>query len=719
MPKEHPYIRVSSRTGNLPLVFLLKKQNCQGFFIGLGIFLKCPTIPCLRRGIREKKVNKIRVFTFTVLIFFIAGMALAADNDKKQEDGTTFKNIFEIVTRPAEKVVGKVIDLDKIVISPDKIREPSLMTASSVSVINNTDIVSSQKRFVKDLITEYASVSVTQSGAYGAPAMLRIRGANPNQTLLIVDGMKVYDPASVDGAFNFAQLPFDNIQQIEITRGPQGALYGSDAIGGIISVESKKPDKPFFETGIEAGSLRTLDEYVNFGGYEKGLHFSLAYSQFNTRGISTTDSVTNPDIHEVDPYVRKSFAGRLDYEINDNLTVGATLRNVYARFRYDDSSPTPPYALRDNDQLIGKSNLFLYSVYVEHQPIEQYDYSVRYSYMNNLRKDFDYPNGLNDQYEGRAVRLDYQNNFHIFDFDVFTIGYDYMQELSDSYYADSASGISDQPKVFDRNSGLYLQNKIHYKDIIGSTQSMRVDNHSQFGTHVTYKLDAFYLAPTGTRLRGVYSTGFKAPSLYQLYSPANPTWWFLGGNTNLKPEDAKSYEFGLDQYLFGKMLKLSATYFQLRTSNLIKYFTNPATFQSTYQNVSKAKSAGIEYGAEVSLFDERLKVSTNLTSNDTRDYSTGREITKVPQNQFNIKIDMKLISKLSLGVDINHTGRYFDTGTDKIKQFTLIGLRADYEVSQNFSIVGRIENAFNKHYQEVRGYGEPGINAYGGVNAKF
>ena len=660
-----------------------------------------------------------------VLIFlalsFSHGLAMADSSESKSNKGDLVKNVIDIVTRPAEAIIGHVVELEKIVVSPDKIRESSFMSASSVSVIDDQDIESSQKKFVKDLITEYAGISQTQAGAFGGVSTVRIRGANPNQTLLIIDNMKVYDPASPDGAFNFTHLPFDNIQQIEITRGPQGTLYGSDAIGGIINIDSKKPYKPFFEAGIEAGSLHTLDEYVNFGGYEKGLHYSFAYSQFNTRGIPVADADTNPSIHEVDPYLRKSFAGRLDYEIKDNLTIGATLRNIYARFRNDDSDPVT-WLLRDNDQLIGKSNLFLYSLYVEHQPIEAYDYSVRYSYMNNFRQDFDYPAGLSDWYDGRATRFDFQNNFHIKDFDIFTIGYDYLQELSDSYYDDFANGVSDQPKVFARNSALYLQNKLHYKDIIGSTQSMRVDKHSQFGTHDTYKIDAFYLAPTGTKLRGVYSTGFKAPSLFQLHAAANPAFYFLGGNPNLNPEDSKSYELGIDQYLFDKVLKLSATYFQIRFSNLIKYFTYPSgplMFQSTYQNVSKAKSAGMEYGAEVSLFKEKLKISANLTSMNTKDYSTDRELAKVPQNQFNININIKPIEKLLIGATMNHTGRYFDVGTDKIKQFTLIGLTADYAVTKEFSLFSRIDNVFNKHYEEIRGYGEPGLNAYGGVRAKF
>jgi len=309
--------------------------------------------------------------------------------------------------------------------------------------------------------------------------------------------------------------------------------------------------------------------------------------------------------------------------------------------------------------------------------------------------------------------------FKVLNYDIFTVGYDYTQELSDSYYDDFANGVSDPPKVFARDSGLYMQNKIHYKDIIGSTQNMRIDNHSQFGQHNTYKIDGFYLAPVGTRLRGVFSTGFKAPSLYQLHAAPNPTWWFLGGNPNLKPEDAKSYELGIDQYMFNKVLKLSATYFQIRFSNLIKYFTDPTTFQSTYQNVSTAKSEGMEYGAELNPFNDKLTISTNITTTITKDYSTDREISKVPQNQFNIRITCKPAPKLTLGTNINHVGRYFDVGTDKIKAYTLVGLTADYAVTEQLTVYARMENAFNKHYEEVRGYGEPGLGAYGGLRAKF
>ena len=152
---------------------------------------------------------------------------------------------------------------------------------------------------------------------------------------------------------------------------------------------------------------------------------------------------------------------------------------------------------------------------------------------------------------------------------------------------------------------------------------------------------------------------------------------------------------------------------------MIKYYTNPTTFQSTYQNASKAKSEGMEYGAEINLFNDMLVVKGSMSTIATKDYSTDREIQKVPQNQFNIDVKLRPTSRLMLGANINHTGTYFDVGTDKIKQYTLVDLTADYALNDNFSIYGRMENLFNKHYQQVRGYGQTGLGAYGGVKAKF
>lgn len=642
-------------------------------------------------------IKAILIFSF----FTLAAHAAAADNNDSEDRW------------------AQVISLEKIIVSAEKLREPISMSASSISVVDEKALDKKKADFAKDVLFNYNDVSVTEAGAFGGQTHVRIRGALPAHTFLMIDGVKVYDPASVDGAFDFANLPVDNIQQIEITRGPQATLYGSDAIGGLISIESRKPYKPYFEAGIESGSYYTLTEYVNIGGYEKGLHYSFAFSQFDTNGISNADSKTVPNIQETDPYTRRSFAARVDYELPYDMTVGATFRSINARFKYDNPAMVPPFALQDNDQLIGKSDLTLYSIYLEHKPLSCYDYSIRYSSMDNFRRDFDYPAGMSDWYNGLANRFDFQNNFHIFNFDIISLGYEYLYEQSDSYYADFASGISDQPKVFDRNSAFYLQNKAYYGDLMGTTQSMRVSHHSQFGTNITYKIDGFYMAPTDTRLRGAWATSYKAPSLYQLDAPANPTWLFLGGNPNLRPETARSYEIGVDQYLFNKRVRLGVTYFQMRFYDLIVYNTDPLTWQSTYLNSAKAKSLGMEYEAEANFFEERLLISAGVTKLDSQDYMTDRPILRDPYDQFHLAIDVKPVEKLNIHTDITHQGVMFTLGTDKMKGYTIVDITAEYALTKNFTIYAKLNNAFDKHYQEVRGYGMPGINAYGGAKAKF
>lgn len=605
----------------------------------------------------------------------------------------------------AENAVA-AINLDTIIVSSEKVKEPLSRSAGSIEVIGEDEIDLRQERFIKDVLPGLAGISKTETGAFGGSTKIRLRGAAPNNTYLMIDNMKVYDPSSADGSFNFAHLPFDNIEQIEILKGPQSTLYGSDAIGGVINIISKKPDAPFYEAGFEAGSYSTYNEYLNFGGYEKGLHYSFGFSQLNTGGISKTAEDAVPSVGERDPYRRTGLAGRLDYELFDSLTLGASIRNIYSRFEYDDSG-------RDNDDLIGKSNLLLYSLYAEGEPWEFYDYSVRYGSLNNFRENFDFQDVQNSWFEGGANRLDLQNNFKILDFNTATIGYEYLEDIFDSYAFSAAGGESDQSKVFSRNSALYLQNKVHYKDIVGSTQGMRTDYHSQFGKEATYKIDAFYLAPTGTRLRGVFATGFKAPSLFQLNAPANLSWGFDGGNPDLLPEKTRSYEIGVDQHAFDNTLKLSATYFHTRFRNLIQYT------DSTYENSAKAKSLGLELGGELNLFEDKILLKANSTLMHTKDYSTDREIVRVPENDANLNINIKPIPRMNINTNIRYTGMYFSRGTEKIKPYTIVDFIAGFDITENTTAYVRVKNLLDKRYQEVRTYATPGFSIYAGTKVKF
>jgi vitamin B12 transporter len=335
---------------------------------------------------------------------------------------------------------------------------------------------------------------------------------------------------------------------------------------------------------------------------------------------------------------------------------------------------------------------------------------------------------VRDKYYGKYFRFDYQNTFNIFDIDNIVVGYDYVEELGHSYYEYSVPGftsISNMQKVISRDGAFYFENRIAYKDRLASTQGMRVDHHSYAGTHVTYKFDGSYILPTATKVRLGVATGFKAPTLYQLNAPAIPPdffgmFGFGGGNPNLQPETDLSYEYGLDQYAFGDKLMASIVYFQNRFKNLIGTTTsNDGLFNTTqFTNISKAWSYGIE--SEIK-FRPHATISGSLsyTWMKTKDLSADTELLRRPKNKLRLQLEWKVFPKFETDLIIRYTGPRMDSGQHKLKQYTTTDITFNYEINKTFTVFANIKNLFNVHYQEVRLYGEPGINAYGGIRAKF
>jgi len=237
----------------------------------------------MRKRMLLKKLQ-VTLIVFAVLCVAEEAFPASGNDDKENGKDSVAKTVLKTITKPVKAVLGSVINLEPIVMSSDRTEQPASMSANSITVISEKDIAEQHMLFMKDILTEAADVSKTETGTFGGTTGVRIRGSNPNHTLLMIDNVKVYDPSSASGGFNFAHLPFDNVSQIEVLRGPQSTIYGSAAIGGVISVVSKKPEKPFFKAKFETGSYWTFDESVQLGSYEKGFFYSLAFSQLNTGG---------------------------------------------------------------------------------------------------------------------------------------------------------------------------------------------------------------------------------------------------------------------------------------------------------------------------------------------------------------------------------------------------------------------------------------------------
>ncbi|MEA3560985.1 MAG: TonB-dependent receptor [Candidatus Omnitrophota bacterium] len=664
----------------------------------------------MKEVIREKRGN----FIMKKLnrIFITAGLFL----------------VIAVQPAEAEEKDVSVVDLKKIVVTPARIEEAIGDVSGTITVLGGEELRVKGKETVKEALREIPGVDIVQAGSFGGPVSVFTRGTNSNHTLIMLDGVKMYDPMIPNGAYDLAHFTMDNIERIEVIRGPQSALWGSDAIGGVINIITKKGRGELLVSILaEGGSFDTYKEALGLGGEYKGLHFSLGVSRIDSEGIPKAQKRDNNP--ERDSYYNTSVSNRLDYDITDNLLFGSTAHYINSGFEYDDWAG----AGGDDPNRKGWYEQIIVSPYIEHKPLEWWDYRIQFSWMKNLRRDHDDSNGagidyLRDWYEGRTTKIDFQNNFYIKEFDTIVFGYDWQKEIGDSYYyLDFGFGGAETefPKSSTVNQGWYLQNNLNW-DNFNLLTGLRVDDHSKFKTYLTYKASMSYLFDsTKTKIKSAWGTGFKAPALYQLY--CLPTGGFVpfgGGNLDLKPEESESWEVGFKQWLLDKKIAFEATYFNTKLKNMINAVYHPAGGPfgwgevDQYANVNRAEIYGIEAQLELKPLNN-LSIAGKWTYTETEDKDTGLELLRRPKNKFTIDLIYKPIEKLVTALMVTYTGARKDSAAVKLKPYTKVDLSANYKVFKNLLVFGRIENLFDEFYEEIKGYGTPGFSAYGGIKSEF
>ena len=666
-------------------------------------------------------MKKVALF---FLVLFLTGSFAFAEEEKA---ANFVQNLLDVAFSPVDKILGSSTVLDEIVVTPSKVGEKLSSTSCSISVITKEDLDATKIDTPTGALRYVPGLDVVQTGPFQGTTDLYMRGAKSGQTLILVDGIRASDAISISGAYDISHLTMDNIDQIEVLRGPQSALYGTDAMAGVISFQSKRTEKPYAEVSFEGGSFFTFREHAEFGSANNGFHYNVSCTRLDTKGISQAQAKRN--CQERDPYDQTGIATRCDYDIGDKGSIGTTFRYIYGNYDCDYG------ANRDDDTYAGKYYDSFFTLYGNCRLLENWDQSLRLGWMEAKRLyacDDDYVYKFNrSKYVGDTFRLTYENTLEMGDYDTVIIGYEHTEEIGD-YYSEDANyytGVheaNDMPKVFDRSDDFYLENRINYKDRLTSTQGMRVTHHSRAGTYTTCRFDGSYLFHTGTKVRGLIATGFKAPTLYQLYAPSI-TYYFDGGNPDLQPEKSFSYEFGADQYLMDGKITAQCTYFFTIYDNLIDARTNPTTWVTEqYRNIGKAQVHGIETSLSMNPV-EQVKISTGLTYQATKDFSNDQELPRRPKYKFFIETLYHMTKNLSFDVRVRYNGPSsnnlsnpsWGTNSDKIKEYTVVDMTANYDISKNFSVYMKVDNLFNKYYEEARGYTTSPFALYGGVKAKF
>lgn len=643
-----------------------------------------------------KRIAKIVLIFFGVVVFLSSNLCWAQDVDD--------------------------VDLERIVITPSRTSENIKGTTSDITVFVGKEIKDSNGVEVKNIIRETLATDVVQTGSFGGLTSVFLRGTSPGQSRIMIDNVRVYDPISADASYNMANLTVDNIDRIEVVRGPQSVLYGSDAMGGVINLITKKGEgKPTINISLSDGTYDSRNGVFESEGRINKFSYSFAVSRYYSRGISKLK-----DTSERDPYENLSISLRSEYNINTRNTIGIIGRFMNSTYKYDDS-----FGLRDDPTLKGRQKQMTFSNFWESRFTDFWKQKLQLSYMGNFRRDSDdkepeFPNDyLRDWYNGESYQIDWQHTVKPVNFDTIVCGFNWQRESGQYYYYSEYpyegivySSETRFPKVHSSTKGWYLENLINLSDKFYLNAGMRIDDHSYAGIRRTYKIDTSYLFETNTKIKGGWGTAYKAPTLYQLHAEAIP-FMFGGGNKNLQPEESQTYEIGIEQELFKSKLNIGTVFFHTQLKNLIDAKYNPVTWYTPqYSNIGKARIYGWENSVGLHPFNA-IKIDVGYTWQDTEDKSNGDELVRRPKNKVFLTLGYIPNKKLDINFKLVYVGRRSDVGNLLLKAYTKADLNINYKINKNFEAFFKIDNLANEAYREVFNYAEPGRVFNTGIKVLF
>lgn len=605
-----------------------------------------------------------------------------------------------------------------MVVTANREARPASTVGQAVTVLDIETIRQRQSTVVSDLLRQTPGVTVVRNGGPGTTASVNIRGAESDQTVALIDGIKLNDPSSPGGGFNFGNLLIGNIARIEVLRGAQSVLWGSQAIGGVVNLISRPPtDDLTMNARLEGGGQNTGQAFANVSGRSGPVSASLGGGYYTTGGVSAYAGGS-----ERDGFRNYAANGSIDIELSP--TVSADLRGFYSNGRTDiDGYPAPSYSFGDtreygdSEQWIGYAGL--------NAALWDGRFRNRFAYARTEtdRRNID-PDGTPTETfrgTGRNERLEYQGvlNFSSAVFATFGAEREVSRFSSSSYGGPLTRG---RARIF----SLYGQLAVTPVAGLTATAGLRHDDHNVFDGATTFSGSAAY-SPNGgaTTLRTSYSEGFKAPTLYQLQSEY--------GNAMLQPERSKGWDAGITQRALGGAIEASATYFRRTSSDLITFVSCAAPLSGicvdrpggTYDNIARTLAQGVEVTLLMQPKDA-LTFSASYTYLDAKNRSTdtanfGRDLARRPDHSVTLNADYRWPVGLITGATITAIGDSFDSASNarRLDGYVITDIRASFPINPHFELYGRIENAFNERYQTIYQYGQPGRGAFGGVRLTY
>ena len=618
--------------------------------------------------------------------------------------------------------------LNEVVVTATRSNMKQSQTGKIVTVLNQKLIEQHAAQTISDLLNTQAGFFINGSNnAPGTNLDVYFRGAGIGKMLVVIDGIPVFDPSLINNSFDLNSIMLDQVEKIEILKGGQSTLWGSDAVAGVIQIFLKKgnTNQPHINTSVSYGSFQTFQGNLGLNGKSKNIGYQIQYTYKNSLGFPSAFDSTGNQNFKNDGFEQHNVQTSFDIAISKPVSI--RLFNNWNRYQND--LPGGPFTDEKDFTAKNTNTISGFTLLYKRKGIQ---WNLTGSHMETTRSFINdssfisspYTNYSNEKYWGATSTIETYGNIKFTKHLELVGGIQYMHQQTDQYY--SSSGIygpyqfslsKEYAKINQRSVyASLLVTELHHVNVeVGG----RINHHSIYGSNATFSLNPSIMMTPHSKLFFNLSSAYKIPSLYQLYSDY--------GNKSLQPETTLTYEIGFETHRSDNKIAFRVAAFKRDSKNMIIFFTDPTSpfFYSYYKN----RDAQHDYGMEI---ESSIQINANTSWNINASYINGegiednvkvKNLYRRPQFSLNSAINLQLTKRLSIIPSVRYIGSRlkgpYDEGPAKQPAYYTIDLMSSYQIKKQFSLFFDCRNITNQQYFDIVGYNSKRLNVNTGIRVQL
>lgn len=623
------------------------------------------------------------------------------------------------------------LQLDEVVVTANKYEQKQSTTGKVLNIISRQQLERSGGKTLSEVLNTLPGLTmIGANNVLGTNQNISIRGASAGNVLLLIDGIPVNDPSAITNYYDLNFINIDQVERIEVLKGGQSTLYGSDAVAGVINVILKKADKKITVFGgVTGGSYNTLKESIGFGGQQKNTHFSINYTHQSSDGFSAATDKNKVGGFDNDGFKQHALNGRFEFSPAKNLKINftGTYNNYFADLDAAAFTDEKDYTVKNDNKQLGTSAVYTLKKTTIHLNYN-FNHVIRRYNDDSLYQSSPYSKFARSSYTGRTQFAELYGNWKINNFELL-IGADYRWNNTDQWYwSTGAFGPYAPPALHAEMKQVspYLTLAYNQDNGFGAEIGGRYNDHSVYGNNVSFNFNPFFVIKDKAKLFANIYSAFKTPTLYQLYDQSI-------GNSSLTPEKSTVAEAGV-KFLSLKKLNARVVGFYRQAKDAILYTFNPSTFAGKYLNASKQTNYGIEL--EGGFAHKKVSITANYTYTNGKTTAafdgTGAPLSKdttyynlyrIPKHTIHIDFGVQATPTIYCSIKSRSASKreeyVYGAAAETLKAYVVFDVYGEYKMGKETRLFLEINNIAGNKYVDILGYNNRGFNFNTGINFRL